>query len=405
MEELVRSASFSDLRSDAEITLADYQERMAAAFGERSQAERLRLWRQLNMLIGFAARSKRFSPNPLGEYLQTLLERDAGYQQVRKSLAKRSYTLEEERLMLACLKAHLPMNGAFVGCAISFYTGMGNSEICALTWGDYRPIPEGDGKQLLVYKFLHPGGEVRKLGTEQRSAFRRVPVTAALGELMNQRLAFVKARLAEQGISCTVTELEKRPIITTDTDDFSSLCTAVDLRKAKEIMESAAGIEPMDGSVLGIGQAQKTTDFNDYQADRFRSNFRYRALQTCLMSEAELRYLLGLSMPTTFSKHYCDYTNGFSQLILSRKLERWTSRHDQTPIREALENPLKDGTQTIRRQAARYNQRLCVELDITISPTESGKDSALFVEVEDDCGVDMELHIAAARGEKDGFDG
>ena len=50
----------------------------------------------------------------------------------------------------------------------------------------------------------------------------------------------------------------------------------------------------------------------------------------------ELNYYLGLKKPDTFSQHYCDYTNNYVQLIMAKKLDRWTEKYSNNEKRHNI---------------------------------------------------------------------
>ena len=137
-------------------------------------------------------------------------------------------------------------------------------------------------------------------------------------------------------------------------------------------------------------ETEKTTDFNEYHADRFRSNLRYRIMQTSHMNKAELNYILGIALQSTFAKHYCDYTNDFSQLILCRKMERWNSLHQQKACEPNIGvHKLKQSISINQRQAAA--NRACVEVDIDATPSNPGEQHNLSLVVKDFKGADIKL--------------
>ena len=403
MEELLSAPSFGEISSADTVALEEYQAKMEKEFGDRGKGEKLLLWRQLNFLLREGERwePKRFYPNPISSYVNSLVEKDVDRQRMRESLAKRFFGLREEDIIWDGITKGLSKNRVLLGCAISFYTGMSNSEICALDWGDFQSISGKTGKQFLVYKRVTAKGEIKHLGTESRGTYRRIPLVSSLCPLLEQQKERVtKGLSASWGRAVLDKELDALPIVTENAADFEKRCSPSRLKKAKDELQQTAGILPLEGS-LGGDQSQKSTDFNDYQGDLFRANFRQRALQTCLMSEAELNYLLGISMPNTFSKHYCDYINDLSQLLMAQKLERWAVLHPRREPEVSFENPLTGGRQTLRLQTGRYNQRVCVDLEIKAELLPEENKGQFLLDIKDDCGVDVEFYTITKKGTKE----
>ena len=130
-KKLFESQEISNLLSDIEHNLETYQTMVERVLIGENNKNQIKTWRTLNAIIVFANQVGRFLPNTISDYVRSLVEKDRGYQQVRKNLAKRSYEMEEEREMLSLLHRNLPENGAFVGAAISFYCGIVLRQICA----------------------------------------------------------------------------------------------------------------------------------------------------------------------------------------------------------------------------------------------------------------------------------
>lgn len=388
-EDLLSSTALAALRSDRPYTLEDYRHIMEESFSDRSQSEQVQLWRQLNLILSLAAKERRFSPNPVSEYTTSLLEQDKGYRAARAALVKKSYSLSEERKMLDYMKNRAKEDVRYLGCLISFYTGMTNGEICALTWSDYRSTAVKGLAQLMVYKTMQPNGSIQPLTAEEPYRFRRVPCAYMLTALLNERKKLVEAQLKNDGQVSSVGALAKLPIVFESNSALSVPCKQSALKKAKDAVEQAAGIEMLQGSVVYEDDSEQVTDFNDYRADRFRANFRYRASQTCLMSKAELNYILGISPPTTFSKHYCDYTNDLAQALLCRKLARWADRQEQrVPNGAHIVHPNKGG-----EFRATFKGRSCLTLALKADSEDSDSPAQLSLEVSVPRGADIGLYL------------
>lgn len=396
-ERIFESQPIAGLLSDGEYSLEVFQDLVEDLTDDYSKKNSIRIWRTLNAIISLANQSGRFLPNVIGDYVRSMVEKDRGYQQVRKNLAKRSYELEEELRMLDLLQMNLPYNGAFVGAAISFYCGIVNRQICALTWGDYKKLFGDEVGQLWITKELTNKGEIKTLGLDDKNMLRRVPVVRQLVKILDKRFEFVKMNWKAEDSSKLETEVMVLPIVSQA--DLKSRYSPADIKLAKDQMEAAADIEPMEVSISKIGA--KVTDLNEYSGDRFRSNFLYRALQTSNMSRGEANYIYGISLPTTFAKHYCDYTNDFAQLMMCRKLERWTSLHQEKKCEVGvIENRISATGRQIRIDK-RVFHRSTVELRLTVQGEKRLDECRdLLVTINDDRGVNLTIRKSGGRHEQ-----
>lgn len=162
-------------------------------------------------------------------------------------------------------------------------------------------------------------------------------------------------------------------------------------------MELAAGIEQIEGTVAGEN-GMNSIQFNEYHGDRFRSNFRYRALNSCKLSRAELKYVLGLTPETTFSKHYCDYTNDFAQLMLCRKLSRWSHGQDHSN-QNGIEKELKMDGKPLKLSRLFKRSQISIRL-ISGKCDDTAAEKEIVISVEAGHGADVEVHRVKARGDK-----
>ena len=383
---LFSSKELSEMLSDRQYTLEDYQRILDADFSGFSQSEQVALWRQLNLILNLAVQEGRFRPNPISEHVTSLLERDKGYRAARAALVKKSYHLNEERIMLDFMKKQAKRDSKYLGCLISFYTGMPSGEICALTWADYRkPNIEGLG-QLMVSNVVLPSIGKQRFRAEERYRYRRIPCVFELTHKLDERKDAVLKQLQEKGQKASV--LSQMPIVCDSESDLFGSCKVSSLNRAKDDVENAANIEVLSGLLPLDDDTESITDFNNYRADRFRANFRYRASQTCLMSKAEFNYILGISPPTTFSKHYCDYSNDLAQILLRQKLERWVDAHEHHELSEARPVPL-DSRGEFR---SKLQARSCLELEISANSAELDHSGKFMLDISVPRGADILLY-------------
>ena len=390
-KQMFASKDCSDLMSDQTYSLTDYQQLMSTVISEDAPLnQRTAIWAQLNIILNLAGKEGRFTPNPISEYVSSLREKDKGYRAARDALAKKTYSFSEERAMIAFLRERIQNDGVYVGCAISFFTGMDNREICALQWKDFHKTTDSDVMQLYVYKTIRSNGEVSSFHSDEKNKYRRVPCISFLADILTERRNYVRKQLDSNGMYNGV-KLDDLPIVSSSEEHLENMCDPADLKKAKDKMESAAGIPILSGSVIYDDDMEKDTDFNDYRSDRFRANLRYRLIQTCNMSLAELNYILGISMPTTFSKHYCDYSNDFAQLMLCRKMERWLAAGAKNR-RKAQARGLPSGG-LIRIKNAEIGDRSILHVSMDVEPENAVPDEQeLKIAFQVQKGADVYLY-------------
>ena len=135
----------------------------------------------------------------------------------------------------------------------------------------------------------------------------------------------------------------------------------------------------------------------NYRGDFLRSNFRYRGLNTCDMSLGKVQYLLGNQPPDTYSRHYCDYTNQFSQLALSIKLERWVSQlYDYSDFPQTL--PI---SKRKSHTAKPFNaEKTAVHIQFDVPKSEPHTSSEIEITVQTNYGLEATA-VLARSAEKD----
>lgn len=384
---LFSSDSLSSILSDNNaLTLNDFKERISKSFPDSSDT--MDLWQQLNLILSLGVKEGKFS-NPISEYFAKLLEKDKGFRAARSALAKKSYTLEEERIMMDYMAGKATEDSKYLGCYISFFSGMTSGEICALTWKDFRKLSGSDKTgQLWVYQKMNNDGTSSWFSSDEKYRFRRIPCVGFLTELLEKRRKTILSKIVSEETTTVEAKIDNYPIICESEKDYSVPCRITTLNEVKDDIERAAKIEVIRGSVIYDDDSEKITDFNDYRADRFRANFRFRAMNTCIMYRAELNYILGISPPNTFSKHYCDYTNDFAQIMLCRKLERWHAAQKATMVPATSTHSLPTSGQIFQRP---NEVRRNIEIDLA-SDLDSSVPALLSVEISDTRGVDISFY-------------
>lgn len=392
-QELFKSEALSTMMSDENPSLELFMAIMEQDFSETTKSDFVNLWRQLNCILNYAEKRPRFFKNPIRSYVQSLVNKDKGYIQARKSLAKRSYEIEEEKIIVNYIKEHYLEDTRMLGAAISFYTGMNDREICALSWGDYQHIVGTDFYQFWVTKILE-GAEPKMLDPDNPYAFRRVPVVSDLGELLDECMTHAMeafTTLQEEGHLADV-RFDDLPILAQGKDVMRNMAPK-HLASARKELEKQIGIEEIIGTAAG-----RETDFNDFRDNRFRSNFRYRASQSCVMTKAEINYILGLKPPTTFSEHYCDYTNDFVQLTLCRKMERWTHLHRQKTMRVTEAEVISSKQKRFRfKGGSRPRQYIEFDLDVLSLEDSLPEERALKMNMSCSGGADVQVRRVGVK--------
>ena len=382
-EALFQNDKLAEFMSDREYTLQDYQEQIDTLTGLHPEISPVELLTQLNLILENAKIERRFIPNPVGDYLSSLREKDPKLRDIRAALAKKTFSQEEERKMLAYLSEQLPADGVAVGCAIRFYTGMLPGEICGLNWGDLHLLPNTPYAQFWVMRVLAEDNKETQDIFSRETVFRRVPLAEPLVEILMQRKAYVEKFFEEM----EGREFDKLPLVIQTETSPNERCPLPKLAAATRKVVASAGVP---SEVVPLGDNE--TDLNKYQGDIFRTNFKYRALQTCKMSVAELNYILGLAMPDTFSKHYCDYTNDFVQVLLCKKIERWTVQYRK---RGKAVSTMRDVSVKVRPMKLSFHDKNDIRVKATIalkiSPNPDEEKGSVELEINSDAGIDLTM--------------
>ena len=247
-------------------------------------------------------------------------------------------------------------------------------EVCGLTWSDFLYNPNIGVYYLSITKSIGTNGKTISHALEENwDRYRVLPLARFLSDIILER----KKYLIRQGVDEKT--LLDYPIILNREATSSMLkghriayCkpSAV-YQKCREAIEKAN--IPQHIIVLPDEGCEMETDINSYSGDIFRSNFRDKALNAALLEIDELHYYLGITKPDTYSKHYCDYTNEYVQLIISNKLNRWGSLYST-----------KTNTNTTQKSnsivSSGINDGLpCVELTIVNNPSVSNSNA---IEIE-----------------------
>ena len=343
-------------------------ESMEAFCTDKSQAEQTNYWNILNRVLNLAVQNHYVYHNPAEAVAQNFREKDAGTQDVRQALVKKTFRLDEERKLLEFLNRKLPQEGEYLSVLIRFFTGLEPNLVAALTWNDLHTVKEANIEQLWIYRqFCNDG--TQEISFEHNEDFRRIPVANMLKETLDARREYVqtflhvdeKALGGYQIIAPNhhLTGLKTQIITPWKINDLS--------RKAVR----SIGIPEIVVSLPDKANGTKETNLTSYHGDIFRTNFRYQSNYTCGFTESEIRYILGLRQISTFGQNYCDYLNNFSQLIMYQKLCRWDAvlrADDHSPACSV--HPLRSAKVTLPPMEETMTAVIDLRLDQTCAQVE-----------------------------------
>lgn len=292
-----------------------------------------RYWTQLNLLLNAMVKKGFLEKNPIANLLQTIQNRETKAQkEVRNSLVKRTFTLDEEKKMLASIseettsmdhgrrrKLYEINSHALIG-PIRMYSGIHIREVCALTWGDLVEVPLLGLSEFNVFKAITDEGVVEEMPSAG-NAIRRIPLVPELATMLQKRREYL-----QEVRNIPSQELATMPIILATERSKKKRCLPKDAVKVSNEFISAAGIKE-NLVLLPDENGGKVTDLNRYYGDIFRTNFNFKAINVAGFNQGEVNHILGIKAPDTFSAHYCDYANDFVQSGMARKLHRWAILH------------------------------------------------------------------------------
>ncbi len=355
--------------------------------------------RQINLILREAATENRFNNQDITVYLKNLDVRDKGYSAARASLTKKNYIAREEEAIVdfLCKTLRKTKRLEYLGALICFFTGCSNREAAALLCKDDVSLAGlSSQRQLLIYReFDSASGTPHKIelkaGNVER--YRKIPIVSELNELINEFVSLNEKDGEDSKIG--------NPLLYHEENGKKTFVFPEEIRRAKVEAEKKLNLVEKAGFV---SELDKESDFNKYSGDRFRTNFEYRLTQTCMMSMAEVNYLLGRQQINTFSKHYCDYSNDFSQIMLKNKMERWSSafadiigndncRQDRTEGVFVKEHTIRESKKVIPQRTV---ARTTTNLTVTVNSDQEKKSKSKVI-VQDSRGLDIDIDVMEKR--------
>ena len=263
---------------------------------------------------------------------------------------------------------------------IKMFAGLSTREVCALQWRDLVRVSGTDVYQFVITKCVDDKGALVPYNAKDGAKkIRKIPVMPMLYMLLQHRYQYLTETLGNEN-------LKEEPIVLRSENRKSNLFARPRYVTEKcHILLDQAEI-PMQMLTLPDEHGGKETDMNRYFGDIFLSNFRYRANHTCALTRGELNYMLGLELPDTFAKHYCDYSSDLMQYAMANKLQRWST---ETPILAQMwyRNGRSTGEDMI---VVNPHSTENAAIDLII---EALSDQPTDVEIEMDCELGFSCHM------------
>ena len=173
-------------------------------------------------------------------------------------------------------------------------------------------------RQLWIYSELKEDGKRHNISIKSKERYRKIPIVRVLDQLLRDH---AEKRLKDAKGNAV---LDSEPFLYHLDGSKMRYISPNEIREAKVEVEKKLGLDSEEGFATTKDKVIET-DFNRYQGDRFRTNLEYQLSQNSNMNKAEINYLLGRTQESTYAKHYCDFSNDFSQIALKTKMDRWSS--------------------------------------------------------------------------------
>lgn len=281
------------------------------------------VWDFLCDLLDIAVEKKYYKINPLEDLVSRVRSRHSEFHELREALTKKTFTQNEElQLLEAMQKDDSPLA---LGTMIRLYTGMPPTQVCALRYRDFTGIPHTGGYQFLVYQSVAKAGSAPS-ALKRPEEYRRIPVAPILAECICRYIHDLESRL-DMKVEGTDYFIVSEDLSGGSIPEKPRPHAPSTLQKYSKKLIEAIGIEHVTLIIPDEKDGSKESDFTQYQSDIFRTNLRYRLKNTCGFTNSECDYVLGVQMKNTFAKHYCDFANPLSQLVMLTKLSWWCAGH------------------------------------------------------------------------------
>lgn len=338
-------------------------------------------WSVLDYLIRFAVKSNYLEQsNEIAVFFANRRKKTKNKtQEIRDALTKKSLTTAEEKKFISYVKNKIHDTNdekpEYLGVLIRFFTGLDPDEICALKWADYAKITNISTYYLKVYKRTDLKGDT--IGPRTRERIRLVPLISELNNELKNLKSIVKKN--------SPVDIDSYPIVAKK-NETKALSLKQFRKISLEAMVKGAGIKDAHISIPNKN-SRNQSKISDYRGDLYRSNFRYRSVETCGFTPGELSYIIGNMPASTLSRHYCDYSNDFILLSLFNKLERWKAKYtDFNKVPNYSNFAISKNLFEKDVKPINY-KRANLDLEITIPSTSISEDSEIVVKLSSDNGL------------------
>ena len=306
--------------------------------------------------------------------LRTLRRAEDGQiSEVKEALALRDLTLQQENILLKYVLKRILECWEFVGVLMRMILGLPPNIVCAFTWRDLRKGAQMPFRQLCIVKQWRNDSN-EPVPFQDAESYRCVPVPSMLAEVLLKRK---KQLLAKYG------EIDDWQIIAKEPEALSGAPVNIMPRQLHKLSREALEVVNLADQIVDLPDKNGTIETNLARVTRdiFVTNFRYRAKETCGMTDAEIRFMQGRAQKTPFARNYCDYQNDLCQFSIYKKLERWVHVHHSMEKKEAA----KRGTFQNRNVFGMQNIQSSLVLEIPVRGE---------MTVQLDCDFGAEIHVS-----------
>jgi|GEM_PF-2072759 len=308
-----------------------------------TQEKKQRYWDQIYLVYKQSVTSNYLPMNPILDVYQNLSNKLLKEQQeVRNALTKKQLSINEQIKLLTkrggVSSPDWDNTSSIKTIIIAFrlFTAIPAKEMCALKWEDVVYIAEYGIYQVQITKYTNEQEQIVLYGAkEDWLRFRCIPIVPALAGILLARKKYIqnKYRIKDENI-------DRIPIFCETIDKRKNRQKAMPIWKINQICRDGINNLGIKEMTITLPEDDKETDLNKYRNDLFVSNFKFCGNHISKMTRGEINYLLGLTAPDTYSKHYCDYTNDAIQFSICKKIERWVSllRFDEKEEQSAIKS-------------------------------------------------------------------
>ena len=303
------------------------EEKLIELYPELSAQQLQRRFRILATVMDCACENGFCTQNPLQTVLADIRKSDRLFAQVRTALTKKHLTESEYNLVYDTALDQLKRGELeYLGVLIRLISGLSANIICALQWKDVVSIPVYGIQKLMISKQVTNDGTTVR-GFDSADSYICFPCSDQMSLLLQDAVNTIKSQLPSDSLE----DLPGLPIVTTKEKirkkrDRKHWLAPKKLDQICRIMIAEIGIDEHVIEVPDRDSGTKESNLSKYGGDFLRENFRFRASTIAKLSPDEVAYLLGNKPVSTVGRHYIDFLNDTSQLIMHEKLNRMDRR-------------------------------------------------------------------------------